>query len=333
MSPSGANHMKAALLVLLAVIAAVIAAAPAAAQEEPGAIRARAFRDLDRNGVRDEGDPGISVSIKLSQGDELLRDGRSPSLFNGLSPGDYTVAAERSRAPIGFCADYGEFIFDPFPSSYCVTMELPWRNTTPDSVSVTIDSGTTVEVAFGLQPLDVAVITGTALLEDDYAPEGTLIEALVDGLDCGTTRTSESSGLNFDLTVLGAGERPGCATLGDLVRFRVGGVAADETFTWVPFIDSPWAYEWQIQDLSAMEERAWYWLQGPADALPAVGSTVQAVVHGVVCDETVVEAAPLFAAAGFRRLIVPSESIQPGCWRPGSPVAFLVDGVEVGSIP
>ena len=191
----------------------------------------------------------------------------------------------------------------------------------------------TVEIAFGMQPLDVAVITGAALLEDGYAPEGTLIEALVDGLDCGTTMTSESSGLNFDLTVLGAGERPGCATPGDLVRFRVGGVAAAETFTWVPFIDTPGAFEWQMQHLSVIEERAWYWLQGPADDLPAVGSTVQAVVHGVVCDETVVEAAPLFAAAGVRRLIVPSESIQPGCGRPRATVAFFVGGVEVGSIP
>ncbi len=342
MNPSGANHMKAALLVLLAVTAAVIAAAPAVAQEEPGAIRVKAFRDLDRNGVRDEGEPGISVSIKLSQGGELLRDVHSPSLFNGLSPGDYTVAAERNRAVWSSCGHSVDF-FDPFPSDYCPGPELPWRNTTPDSVSVTVESGMTVEIVFGMQPFDIAAITGGAVLEDGYAPAGTLIEALVNGQECGTTTTPESSG-QFDLTILGAGERPGCATPGDLVHFRVGGVAAAETFTWVPFIDTPGAFEWQLQHLSAMEERAWYWLQGPADDLPAVGSTVQAVVAGVVCDETVVEAAPstglivlseasLSSTAGFSRLIVPSESIQPGCGRPGATVAFLAGGVEVGSIP
>ena len=330
MSPSGANHMKAALLALLAVAAAALAAAPAAAQEEPGAIRARAFRDLDRNGVRDEGDPSISVIIKLSQGDELLSDGRSPSLFNGLSPGDYTVTAERNRA-VRFSCGHG-IDFDPFPSDFCPGAELPWRNTTPDSISVTVESGMTVEVAFGMQPLDIAAITGAALLEDDLAPAGTLIEALVAGEECGTT-TTDSRGPNFELIILGAGERPGCATPGDLVRFRVGGVPAAETFTWVPFIDTPGAFEWQQQHLSAIEERAWYWLQGPADDLPAVGSTVQAVVHGVVCDDTVVEAAPLFGMSGFPRLFVPSESIQPGCGRPGAMVAFLVGGVEVGSIP
>ena len=81
-----------------------------------------------------------------------------------------------------------------------------------------------------------------------------------------------------------------------------------------------------------MEERAWYWLEGPSDDLPAVGSTVQAVVDGVVCDETVMEA-PFGSTVGFSRLIVLSEALQPGCGRLGATVAFLVDGVEVGSIP
>ena len=79
--------------------------------------------------------------------------------------------------------------------------------------------------------------------------------------------------------------------------------------------------------------RAWYWLQGPSADLPSVGSTVQAVVDGVVCDETVMEAAPFFGTAGFPRLIVLSEALEPGCGRPGATVAFLVGGAEVGSIP
>ena len=330
--------MKAALLALLAVTAAVIAAAPAAAQEEAGVIRALAFRDLDGNGVQDEGEPGQPRQrLDLSQGDQFLlgifTGPNGNNLFDGLDSGTYTVSVTLEEED-GVCADGGGFFYDPFPFGYCALVNLPWRATTPDSVSVTVESGTTAEVTFGVQPLDVAVITGAALLEDGYAPEGTLIEALVDGQECGMAAARDHGILNFELTILGAGERAGCATQGDLVHFRVGGVPAGETFTWAPFIDTPeFQLPGHVKHLSAREERAWYWLQGPSDDLPEVGSTVQAVVDGVVCDETVVEDAGLFAAAGFRRLIVPSESIQPGCGRPGATVTFLAGGVEVGSIP
>ena len=327
-----------AIAVAALVLGVVVAAAPATAQEEPGAIRALVFRDLDGNGVRDEGEPGQPRQrMDLSQGDQFLlgifTGPNGTNLFDGLESGTYTVSVTLQEEE-GVCATGGGFFYDPFPFGYCALVNLPWRATTPDSVSVTVESGMTVAVAFGVQPLDVAVITGAALLEEGYAPADTLIEALVDGQECGTTTTVESPLLNFDLSILGAGERPGCATRGDLVHFRVGGVAAAETFTWAPFIDTPgFQLPFHVQHVSAMEERAWYWLQGPLDDLPAVGSTVQAVVDGVVCDEAMVEAVPLFGTAGFLRLIVLSEALQPGCGRPGATVAFLVGGVEVDSIP
>ena len=341
MNPSGANYMKAALLALLAATAAVIAAAPAAAQEEPGAIRTLVFRDLDGNGVRDEDDPGISTTIILSQGGKFIRglggDRFGISLFDGLSPGEYTVDFDLDQPALGGCADGAGAFFDPFPTAFCAGARLPWRATTPDSVSVTVESGMTVEVAFGMQPRDVAVVIGAALLEDGFAPPGTLIEALANGQECGTTAVLEDHGsLNYaQLIVLGAGERAGCATPGDEVRFRVGGILAAETLIWRPFIDTPGLQQpFHLQHLSAMEERAWYWLQGQADELPAVGSTVQAVVDGVVCGETVMEASTFTPGrAGFTRLFALSESIQPGCGRPGATVTILVDGVEVATIP
>ena len=128
-----------------------------------------------------------------------------------------------------------------------------------------------------------------------------------EGRECGTTDSLDHGGLNdARLVVRGAGGRAGCARPGDLVQFRVGGILAGGTLTWAPFIDTPGPQQpFHVQHLSAMEERAWYWLQGQADDLPAVGSTIQAVVDGVVCGETVVEASTLTPdRAGFSRLIV-----------------------------
>ena len=329
------------VLAVAALVLGALAATPAVAQEEPGAIRVLVFRDLDGNGVQDEGEPGQPRQrLDLNQGDQFLlgiftgSDGTS--VFDGLTSGIYTVSVGLEELAVGGCVDGAGVFFDPFPFSYCVSAELPWRATTPDSVSVTVESGVPVEVAFGVQPLDVAVVTGTVLVEDGYATAGTLIEALVNGQECGTTVSLDHGSLNYtQLVVLGAGERIGCATPGDLVRFRVGGILATETLTWQPFIDTPGAQQpFHVQHLSAMEERAWYWLQGPAADLPAIGSTVQAVVDGVVCGETVVEASTFTPdRAGFPRLIVLSEALEPGCGRPGATVAFLVGGVEVDSIP
>jgi hypothetical protein len=62
-------------------------------------------------------------------------------------------------------------------------------------------------------------------------------------------------------------------------------------------------------------------------------------VDGRVCGETAVGSyPPLFGLgipeglAGFSKLIVPSDFVQPGCGTPGATVTFLVDGVEAGSV-
>ena len=324
-------------LPLVAVALAVLGSGPAAAQEEPGAISALVFHDLDGDGVRDDGEPGLPGQITfLSQGGELLRgiggNFFGISLFSGLTPGDYTVTADIRGGGAGFCADGAGFLFDPFPFDFCAGVPLPWRDTTPDSVSVTVVSGETAEVFFGGQPLDVAGITGAALLEDGYAPSGTLIEALVRGQECGVTTATDSPSLNFTLIILGEGERAGCALPGDEVQFLVGGIPAAETIEWIPFIDArPPGFD--VQHLTAMEEHAWYWAQESVPDLTVEGAIVQAVVDGVVCDETTLEVTDFAGGlAGFSRLIVPSESILPGCGRPGATTSFLVGGVEVGSV-
>ena len=336
MSPSGANHMKAALL---AVIAAVIAAAPAMAQEESGSVSGVVFHDLDGDGLRDEGEPGLpNQQIELTvNGQRVDFDGTSSDgsyLIDGIGPGEYTLTAHVGVMS-GICAD-GALFFGPFPTSYCIyLLTLPWRTTTPTSISLVVESGMNVETNFGAlegEAADAAVITGLALLEDGDAPAGTSIEALVDGQECGSTITADIyRPLNFILTILGAGERAGCATPGATVHFRVNGIQADQTFDWFPYTDPRFPLGFQVQHLSAMENHALYWSELHVDEPPGGEVVVQALVDSVRCGETAGSRTGSFVT--IARLIVPSESIQPGCGRPGTTVTFLVDGVEVGSIP
>ena len=226
------------------------------------------------------------------------------------------------------CVDFS-FTFDPLITSYCRKDDLPWHATTPDSVPVTIEGGATVRVDFGARPAHVAVLTGIALLEDDRAPPGTVIEALLNGTECGRTQARDDDELNYTLDVLGSNERPGCATRADPVRFRVGGVPAATTILWVPFDEIPLPFHVIYRNLVAIEQHAWYWFERFEGGLPAEGAVVRAIIDGAVCGETAIRRPFVgIEVAGFSRLIVPSEEIQPGCGRPGATVSFLVDGVD-----
>ena len=279
MSPSGANHMKAALLALLAATAAVITVTPVEAQEEAGSVSGVVFHDLNGDGLRDEGEAGLpNQEVRLTLDGQLVDFDSTSSdgsyLIDGIGPGEYTLTAHVGVMS-GICAD-GALFFGPFPTSYCISLlTLPWRTTTPTSISLVVESGVSVEANFGAldgEPADAAVITGLALLEDGHAPAGTSIEALVDGLECGSTITAKFyRPLNFILTILGAGERAGCATPGATVHFRVNGIQADQTFDWFPYTDPRFSLGFQVQHLSAMENHALYWSELHVDEPPGGG--------------------------------------------------------------
>lgn len=332
--------MRLCLFSLVLLVAAALAAAPAAAQEKPGAIQAIVFHDLNGDSVRDDDEPGLAGrSVELSQGGVIIpgfaTDPEGISLFESLSPGEYTLTA--SLGDLSLTCSSGDFSFDPFPNSFCGGATLPWRGTTPDSVTVSVAAGVTTEVLFGAQPVEAAVITGLALLEDGIAPPGTLIEAFVNGQECGTAESIDNNGgqqENFVIEVLGASEREGCAASGDDVAFRVGGVLAPETLSWLPHTQLPSVLGFSFLNLTAIGDRAWYWYERSGAGQPGVGEPFQALVGGQVCGEAVViEETQRAAAEGFSRLIVPSEEIQPACGRAGATVRFLVDGVELASLP
>ena len=231
------------------------------AQEEPGRISGVIFHDLDGDGARDKGEPGLpNRRLVLTQADVLVADfATSPEpfgtyRFDNVVPGEYVLTALLDEVP-GLCVDFS-FTFDPLLKSYCLKADLPWHATTPDSVPVTIEGGATVQVDFGARPAHVAVLTGIALLEDDRAPPGTVIEALLNGTECGRTQARDDDELNYTLDVLGSNERPGCATRADPVRFRVGGVPAATTLLWVPFDEIPLPFHVIYRNLVAIEQHA-----------------------------------------------------------------------------
>lgn len=320
------------LVILLFMSLALLIVTPTSAGPLDGAVAGVVFHDLNGDGVRDTGEPGLSNRlVQLGQLDVIHastnseRDGTY--LLGDIQPDDYILISVLD-ARIALCGE-GPFSFSPIPTSFCLDARLPWHATDIPGM-VTVDPGMTLQVDIGAQPDDVAVVNGVALLENEYASSGTFIEALVGDKVCGTTSLKLDGGSSgndlFELHILGAGEQAACAQPGDEVRFRVGGVLADETYLWVPFTDAQSSVGIQVQHLSAMEQHAWYWLEASADDLPEADTVVQAQVDGVVCGETTIDVVGGFIA-GFSRLIVPSETIQPGCGRPGATVSFMVGGV------
>jgi hypothetical protein len=170
------------------------------------------------------------------------------------------------------------------------------------------------------------VLTGIALEEDGVAPAGTEIRVLKGATECGTSEVIATGPRqhNYELMVLGAGERVGCPQPGDLVTIEMGSQAADEAIVYDPTPDS-----FTLQSLTALGDRAWFWAQELLlpDAEPSAGQ-IEAVVNGKLCGTSSVQTAQSFSqkVSGFTRLIVPGQSIEAGCGGPGDVVTFLLNG-------
>lgn len=319
--------------VVIAVVAAFSFTPGAVAGPGLGAVTGVVFHDLDRDGVRDEGEPGLRgrVVALVEAGAHIDYGSTSADgtyTIDQVAAGDYTLDLNPD--------DFGkhcllEVTFDPLSAGFCADFALPWSSTSnaPEPVIVEADSLTIVD--FGARPEDVAVVTGVAILEDDRAPPGTVIEALVDGEVCGTATVKESSRVetNFLIHVAGAGEQTGCATEGDPIQYRVGGVAAGGSAAWHAYMTLEGSAQMQIQHAVAAENNAWYWFERAGRDNRVTGFVVEALIDDVACGETVVQAGRSGNdAVGFSRLIVPSEMIDAGCGRMDALVWIRVEDIR-----
>ena len=332
--------MRLLLMVALAAVLGLVSAGAGRAETPtpaPGEISGFVFHDTDGDGVRDEGENGLAgrqIDLSRSQGhlQTVVSSSDGSFVLAGVDQGEYTVTVNVD-ARQGICSS-GVATFNPFPYTYCVSATIPWRNTTPTELLIAVSDTTGAVADFGARPADIAVLEGLALIEDDYAPPGTRIEAVVNGQVCGSTIVPDPNGgfigdHRFELHVLGAVEQPGCAGRGDSVAFRVGGVPAVESFSWVPFSDLTTFAQFRFVYLTAIRQHAWYWYEQSESDLPAVGTRVQTVIDGTVCGEARVESQGT-GLSGFSKLLVPSAELQPGCGRPGAMASFLFDGVPTG---
>ncbi|HUF54300.1 MAG TPA: hypothetical protein VMR52_11080 [Dehalococcoidia bacterium] len=75
-----------------------------------------------------------------------------------------------------------------------------------------------------------------------------------------------------------------------------------------------------------MPDHAWFWAESIAAESVAEGTLVQAFVGDVLCGETRIEERFRFTEpwVGFQKLLVPSESIAPGCGSPGAQVTLVI---------
>ena len=320
-------------VLLAAAVLTVAYAAPSVAATGATGISVHVFYDANENGLDDDFDqngPGATVTVRDASTLDVVATGLSSYGLQqfALPEADYSVETDGMQTLPGLCADsFGGF--NPLRLDDCIMPSVQWILTTPNPVMVTVTSAGLAEVSFGLRPPDAAVVAGIAVEGDHYA-DGADIFAYVDGVECGqgraTSFTQQFDGQhNFEITVLGERERPGCARDGDLVLFEINGMPAGEML----FESDP--ADWTLRNLHAGEDHAWYWVErstgkGSADGL------VEAVIDGQVCGEApIAHTNHVFQpVAGFSRLIVPSAAIEPGCGEAGKTVRFLVNGEDSG---
>ncbi len=292
-------------------------------------IRGAIFHDLDGDSVRDAAEPGLpgrEVTLERAGSPQRIATTRADGTyrFDGLEPATYTLRA----VPHEFRTDCGDtsFLFNPYVEDYCAEVRLPWNVTGAESVELTASAGAVVDQDFGARPSDIAVIGGIALLEDRRAPEGTLMEAVFNGQECGSGMTTgEQTGLNFVFDVLGADERAGCPISGDSLRFRVGGLSAPEVRFYEPFAETAGG-GLQVQPLTAIRQHSWLWAERRTAEAPPPGTILEALIDGTVCGSVDVEHAG--GESGFSHLLVASDELISGCGRDGTMISFRTASLD-----
>ncbi|MCH8994212.1 MAG: hypothetical protein IH959_04505, partial [Chloroflexi bacterium] len=95
---------------------------PTASPPATATISGVVFDDLDGNGVRDDGEPGLpDKAVTLVEGATLKRAVRTEAdgsySMDGLAPGEYVLNVVL-HSGAGLCAEYGTS-FNPFVASWC----------------------------------------------------------------------------------------------------------------------------------------------------------------------------------------------------------------------
>jgi hypothetical protein len=187
---------------------------------------------------------------------------------------------------------------------------------------------------------DQHVFIVRAIVETEYAPAGSVVEAVVGDRACGSGTVPElhpdspPSDSDFNIYVDGAGSVAGCAEPGDAVTFRlVGqGLIAQQTYEYVPWVPREIAPLFLVTritraDLVFAEDYMWLWsdnLVFPDGSRIPNGARVIARIGQAGCGVgvNVAELTP-GGSVGFPQMLVPSERISIGCGEVGATVQLI----------
>ncbi len=298
-----------------------------------GVVAGRLFFDPNRNGEFDEGDSGIGehpVRLTSASESEITYTAGDGSFQFTVPEGEYSLEADDHFA--SFLCILGGLPFNPVSFlDACVTPPIPRFFTSPNPQNISVPTTQTTMADIGVRTGDAMVLTGIALLEDGIAPGGTEVRALHGETECGTSEVIETGAhqANYELMVLGAGERAGCAQPGDTITIELGQAEADEALVYDPTPDS-----FILHPLMAIGDRAWFWAQEVLlpDA-PVPSGQVEAMLNGAPCGVANLGTAPSFSqrVSGFSALVVEGESLDPACGGPGDVVSFRLNGIAIGT--
>jgi hypothetical protein len=301
------------VLVALVLVGALGGRRPEALAQENLSISGTVWWDENGDGVRQPDEDWMPATVVL-YGPGSIRNETTPRnggdyQFTGLTSGQYVVEVNP-----------GPFVIMSYPEK---APRPPYRR----DVALSTTSVSNVDFGF-YRPENLPIFRGLAFVNAAPA-DGPRIRAFIDGVDCTGPMQLLPTDMDpamFWVSVFSSELVPGCGDDGDTVTFTVNGGTANETATWrvVPPGQAP------LQD-----GRGWLNLTvGPAFALfwPQVEfvsangeeesgfGTVVALIDDKVC------------AVGEGRvwtsvmLIVPPESLRPGCGREGATIRFAVDG-------
>jgi len=271
------------------------------------------FADLNGNTVRDWGEPGLGGWRIVEAADIDILDDVATTNGNGfyrisdVSPGRHAIRPDRMDL-LGSRPETRWYF--TFPAGF-------WRE-------VELEEGESKRgVNFGLREVgDSTVFYGRAWVDGRLAPDGSELEALVDGKVCARSRTQDEY---FAISV-----SSGCGQEGRGVEFKLAGQAVD----WVRSSQGRGLADYwpsrrpgtaeQIylgagEPFAVLRGTVWaYQVPGAPGSLK--GLPVKALIGDTVCGEDTMSVGQV---AGFE-MVVPGASLVPGCGVEGATVTFQV---------
>ena len=307
------------LLVVAFSVGLGVFAGRSAGAQEPLSISGTVWEDLNATGVRDPEDPPIHAFVHLRTASDVRVGGRRTDengqyQLTNIQPGSYVIELE---SPQLF---YWTYPARAGAGRYTI------------AVNVTTSSATGIDFGVHRPKEHFSVLARTWV--NAMPDAGTEVHAFIGAADCTGPTDSllpPGGGRSFFFSVISSEVNPACGDPGDVVRFEVNGLQANETVVWEDrmqpagpggpprlanpvrltlTVGPPFGYV-TLESTSPDGGERFPW-----------ESTVFGVVDGKLCASNV--------GTGFTSyLVIQSVEYPGGCGYEGARVEVVLDGVIV----